>query len=79
MGEHPSNAMARAVFGMPPADKYREWVIGFDYGWWNATGPDYDASWEGEEEGWIDNGHHVTARTRPDLIDEIDAWFEESK
>lgn len=57
-------------------DTYREWSITWDYGHFTATGPDYDASWEGEEDGWVDNGHRVSARTRDALIEEIDAWFD---
>jgi len=59
------------------ADTYRGWSISWDYGYWNATGPNYDASWEGEEDGWVSNGEHVTARTREGLIEEIDAFEQE--
>lgn len=62
----------------PKADTYRGWDISWDYGQFCATGPDYDASYEGPEDGWVDNGHRVWARTREDLIEEIDAWFEEN-
>lgn len=44
---------------------------------WTAIGPNYDASYEGEEDGWVDNGEKVTASTLEGLISEIDAWFEE--
>ena len=66
----------RATKAVTP-DEHRGWRIEWDYGQFSATGPDYDASWEGEEDGWVDNGHRVFARTREDLIEEIDAWFEE--
>jgi hypothetical protein len=56
---------------------YRGWSISWDYGYFTATGPDYDASWEGEEDGWVDNGHIVSARTIEDLREEVDAWIEE--
>lgn len=59
------------------ADTYRGWTITWDYGRFTATGPNYDASWEGEEDGFVDNGEKVDARNRPDLIEEIDAWIEE--
>jgi hypothetical protein len=62
---------------VPPERMYRGWEITWDYGHFTATGPDYDASWEGEEDGWVDNGHRVSARTRDDLIAEVDAWFED--
>ncbi len=39
---------------------------------WEATHEDYDASWEGEEDGWVSNGLHVAAKTIPDLLDEIE-------
>lgn len=61
----------------PAPDQHRGWTITWDYGHFTATGPNYDASYEGPEDGWVDNGHIVTARTRDDLIAEIDAWFEE--
>lgn len=58
-------------------DTYRKWSITFDYGWC-ATHPDFDASWEGEEGGWVGNGLHLTGfQTRDDLIEEIDAMQDE--
>jgi hypothetical protein len=44
---------------------------------WRAHHPDYDASWEGEEDGWVDNGLKVNAATRDALIAEIDAAQDE--
>ena len=67
----------RATKAVTPQDTYRGWRIEWDYGQFSATGPDYDASWEDEEDGWKDNGHRVFARTRADLKEEVDAWFEE--
>lgn len=61
------------------ADTHRGWEITWDYGQFQATGPDYDASYEGEEDGWVDNGHRVFARTRGELIAEIDNWFDENE
>ncbi len=52
---------------------YREWEITFDYGYFSATGPNYDVSWEGEEDGYVDNGQKISARTVEALRDEIDA------
>ena len=43
---------------------------------WQATGPNYDASWEGEEDGWISNGEAVQAETRGELLAKIDGWFD---
>lgn len=59
-----------------PTD-YRGWSIDWNYGEYSATGPNYDASWEGPEDGWVDNGERVFAKTLPDLRDEVDAYIEE--
>lgn len=68
-------------------DTYRGWTITYDpkpipirdYDW-TATHPDYDASWEGEEDGWVDNGLKAAAGSREELcelIDELqDEWNE---
>ena len=58
-------------------DSYRGWSIGWEYGRFQAFGPNYEASWEGEEDGWVASGGSVEARTREDLIAEIDAWIDE--
>lgn len=67
------------------ADTYRGWTISYDPPPipirdfdWQAYGPNYDASWEGYEDGWVDNGEKAAAGTRAELIEEIDAWFEEN-
>ena len=40
---------------------------------WEATHRDYDASYEGPEDGgWVDNGLRTSAKTIPDLLDEIE-------
>lgn len=62
---------------IPIANTYRGWDITWDYGYFTATSPNYDASYEGPEDGWVDNGQRVSARTREDLIIEVDAWIEE--
>jgi hypothetical protein len=49
-----------------------EWTNG-----WYAIGPNYDASYEGPEDGWVDNGEKADAATRAALIEEIDAKLEE--
>jgi hypothetical protein len=66
-------------------DTYRGWTISYDpppipirYFDWIAQGPNFDASYEGEEDGWVGNGEQVHASTRGELIEEIDAWFEEN-
>lgn len=82
MSLHPIMEQALAPFlsvtaSVAPKDEYRGWRIAWDYGEFSATGPNYDASYEGPENGWVDNGHRVFARTREELIAEVDAWFEE--
>lgn len=44
---------------------------------WQAVHPNYDASWEGEEYGWIDNGLKCEARSIELLCREIDEKEEE--
>ena len=55
------------------------WTISFDMppipfrgADWQVVHPDYDASWEGEEDGWVSNGLRVTAGTYEDLLLEIE-------
>lgn len=65
---------------VPARDEYRGWTINQGR-WpepaWMATSPNYDASYEGEEDGFVDNGEKADAPTREALLAEIDAWFEE--
>lgn len=56
---------------------YHGWSVEWDYGFYTATSPDYDASWEGPEDGWVDNGLRVSARTLTELRIEVDALVEE--
>ncbi len=59
-------------------DIYRGWSISpCEWLGWTATGPNYDASYEGPEDGWVDNGEKADAPTREALIVEIDEWFKE--
>lgn len=46
---------------------------------WMATGPTYDASYEGEEDGWVDNGEKADAETFAALTAQIDEWYEENE
>lgn len=69
----------RVTKAVTPKDAYRGWSIEWGYGRYTATGPDYDASWEGEEDGWVSNGQRVEARTRDGVCAEVDAWFEEHR
>lgn len=75
MSELHADLQVAATIRQP--DTYRGWSISWDYGRFTATGPNYDASWEGEEDGYVTSGGSVEARTRDDLIAEIDAWIEE--
>lgn len=69
-------------YGHPSPDTHREWTI-TQGRWpepaWRATSPNYDASYEGPEDGWVDNGEKADAPTREALIAEIDAWFLENE
>jgi hypothetical protein len=56
------------------ANTYRGWSISWEYGSWEAISDNYDASWEGEEDGWVDNGERVWGNTLTDLIIEIDEY-----
>lgn len=58
---------------------YRGWAISWDYGRFTATSPNYDASYDGQEDGWVDNGQRVTARTLTALRDEVDAFIAEQE
>lgn len=59
-------------------NKYGRWNISFDYGYYVAYHDNYDASYEGEEDGWVDNGMKVSARTYDELIEEIKEFESES-
>ena len=79
-GLHPIMAAALAPFAPPPRDTYRGWHIARGR-WpepsWVAYSPNYDASYEGPEDGWVDNGEKADAETRDELMVEIDNWFAE--
>ncbi len=60
-----------------PVRPYRGGEVSWDYGYYTATSPNYDASYEGEEDGWIVHGDRVSARTIVDLRDEVDIWIAE--
>ena len=61
--------------------EYRGWSIDFDMkpiphrgADWTATHPDYDASYEGPEDGWVGSHPVLTAATEKELWAEIDEW-----
>lgn len=60
---------------------YRGWTIDFEYGYYIAIGPNYEPGGEPDEDG-RPTGHpldeRVEARTREDLLLEIDAFIEEA-
>jgi hypothetical protein len=60
---------------------YRGWTISPDDfgGGWTGTNADYDVSWEGEEDGWVDNGEKVVGTSLKECCDEIDAWIAEAE
>jgi hypothetical protein len=72
-----AHTIAERVTKAVTSKEYRGWSIDWGYGQYTATGPDYDASYEGPEDGWVDNGHRVSARTLPDLCAEVDAFLAE--
>lgn len=45
---------------------------------WRATSEDYDASYEGPEDGWKTSGESFNAETREELIELIDEYWEEN-
>ena len=51
---------------------YHGWALDFEYGYHTATHANYDASWEGDEDGWVDNGLKESARSLEDLLTIID-------
>lgn len=74
----PLHRIARANLA-PGAWEHRGWLINCDFPPipvrdfdWTATHPNYDASYEGPEDGWVDNGLKVHAATYKELLAEID-------
>jgi hypothetical protein len=60
---------AADITGRYPGWKY----VTFEYGYWTATHENFDASWEGEEDGYVGNGWRAEARTLKGLAEEIEA------
>lgn len=57
---------------------YRGWAVNKNFiGQFEAVHPDYDASWEGEEDGYVSNGLHTTSSTLDGLKAEVDVIIEE--
>lgn len=60
------------------SDDYKGWSISPPEGlcpFWIATSSNYDASYEGPEDGWVDNGEMVEAKTYKDLLVEIEDFI----
>lgn len=57
---------------------YRDWLITPSFIGWSAISPNYEASYEGAEDGWVDNGERVLANSIVEIQSEIDAWIEEN-
>ena len=53
-------------------NNYRGWELDFEYGYHTATHADYDADYQGPEDGWVSNGLRLSERTLTDLIEAID-------
>lgn len=69
---------------MSKPETYRGWNICYDpkpipdrQFDWSATHPDYDASWEGEEDGYVDNGLKAFGATYEELCADIDPLQDE--
>lgn len=61
---------------------HRGWTIEpceFRRDYWTATGPDYDASTDGGEGDWIDNGERVEAKGFREILSEIDAFISDTE
>lgn len=58
---------------------YRDWSIDINdlapaSMQWQAVHKDYDASYEGPEDGWVGSHPVLSAATEKDLMVEIDCW-----
>lgn len=55
-------------------ERFPDWeYIKFEYGRWTSTHRNYDASWEGEEDGYVDNGLKAEGRTLEELVEDIES------
>ncbi|UXO93967.1 hypothetical protein Pan3_45 [Pseudanabaena phage Pan3] len=59
---------------------YRDWQLnGWEYGRFTATHVDFDASWEGDEDGWVGSHPTLDGRTEEELLAAIDDWHDEQE
>lgn len=56
---------------------YPDWTFEFSYGEYRATHDNFEASWEGEEDGWVGNGLATSSKTVQGLAEELEALIEE--
>ena len=60
------------------SDTYRRFTVSWDYGYFNAVHPDFEASYEGPEDGWVGSHPTLSGRTRSDMEVEVDEWWLEN-
>jgi hypothetical protein len=58
-------------------EAYPDWNFEFSYGEYRATHDNFEASWEGEEDGWVGNGLHTSSKTVQGLYEELITLIEE--
>lgn len=51
--------------------EFPRWKFGFEYGMYTAVHDNFEADWQGEEDGWVGNGLSTDARTVEGLRDEV--------
>lgn len=62
---------------MSIATFYRGWAVTIVPSGFLAISPDYEATYEGPEDGWVSNGLSAEAPTLKELHAEVDAIIEE--
>jgi len=61
------------------AGEYGEWTFSWDYGQYWAVHDNYDASYEGPEDGWVDNGLRLSSPTIDGLRAELEEYYLENE
>lgn len=76
-----AGAAVRATQASRGVWHYRGWIITPDDfgGGWTAYSENYDADYQGEEDGFVDNGEKVSGASVSACCDEIDAWIAEAE
>lgn len=81
LADHAASQVRATKAVAPDHLTYRDWRMDVDYGapaWplvWSATHKNFDASYEGPEDGWVGSHPCFTAATQRDLIEQIDCWY----